>query len=191
MYDEAKRYGEALTAAYYRARGVDVRITRIFNTYGPYSDPGDGRIVPNFITQALRGEPMTVYGDGMQTRSLCYIDDLVEGLARLMESWTASGQVVNLGNPEEHTILEYAELIRDLTNSRSELIFTKPAVGDDPKLRCPSIDKARMLLGWEPKVSIVDGLQRTIAYFEPILSRFLEVAAMPRNRSDFDNLMRG
>ncbi|MBI2953540.1 MAG: SDR family oxidoreductase [Chloroflexi bacterium] len=170
MYDEAKRYGEALTMAYARSRRVDARIVRIFNTYGPRSDPLDGRLVPNFITQALRDAPLTVYGDGTQTRSLCFVSDLVDGLIRTIACDDASGQVVNLGNPEEHTVLEYAELIRELAGSRSSIVFTEPAVGDDPQRRRPSIEKARTLLGWEPRVGLRDGLAETIAYFRSELT---------------------
>ena len=163
-YDEAKRYGEALTMAYARARGVDARVVRIFNTYGPRSDPFDGRMVPNFITQALRGEPITVYGDGTQTRSLCFVRDLVEGLTRAMGCEAARGQVVNLGNPEEHTVLQYAGLILDLTRSASGLVFGEPAVGDDPRRRRPDISKARALLHWEPVTPLREGLLRTIEH---------------------------
>lgn len=170
MYDEAKRYGEAIASCYLRARGVDVRIVRIFNTYGPHSDPDDGRLIPNLVTQALRGEEMTIYAGGGQTRSLCYVSDLVEGLVRMMECDAASGQVVNLGNPEEHTILEYAELIREMTGSSSEFVVTAPAVGDDPQRRRPDIGLARSLLGWEPTVSLRDGLASTIGYFREELS---------------------
>ena len=166
MYDEAKRYGEALTMSYARTEDVDTRIVRIFNTYGPRSDPADGRMVPNFVVQALRGEPVTVYADGSQTRSLCFVSDLIEGLVRAMESEDTRSQVINLGNPEEHTVLEYAHLIRELTNSASDIVFTPPAVGDDPQRRCPSIDKVRKLLGWEPKVSLREGLELTIDYFQ-------------------------
>jgi nucleoside-diphosphate-sugar epimerase len=165
MYDEAKRYGEALVMAYVRSRGTDARIVRIFNTYGPNSDPADGRLVPNFITQALRGEPMTLYGDGQQTRSLCYVSDLVEGLVAAMRSETARGEVINLGNPEEHSIFDYADLIRDITGSTSPMVFTEPAVGDDPQRRRPDISKARHLLGWEPRVGLREGLDATVAYF--------------------------
>lgn len=165
MYDEAKRYGEALTMAYVRTEGADGRIVRIFNTYGPHSDPEDGRLVPNFITQALRGEPMTVYADGQQTRSLCYVSELVEGLVRTIECDSTRGEVVNLGNPEEHTILEFAEAVRRLTASGSPLVHTEPAVGDDPQRRRPDITKARRLLGWEPRVGLEDGLRSTIDYF--------------------------
>jgi nucleoside-diphosphate-sugar epimerase len=173
MYDEAKRYGEALTMAYLRARGVDARIVRIFNTYGPRSDPEDGRLVPNFVTQALRGEPLTVYDTGEQTRSLCYVSDLVEGLTRAMYSDRARGQVINLGNPEEHTILEYAQIIARLSGAAGTVRFTTQAVGDDPKRRRPDITKARELLGWEPVVPLEEGLAATIAWFrnEPGLAR--------------------
>jgi len=175
MYDEAKRYGEALTMAFVRSRGTNARIVRIFNTYGPNSDPGDGRLVPNFITQALRNEPLTVYGDGSQTRSLCFVSDLVEGLVRTMRAPHTTGQVFNLGNPEEHTVLEFAERIRALTGSRSPIVFTEPAVGDDPQRRRPDITRARRVLGWEPLVPLEAGLQSTIAYFRRELA--LEPAA--------------
>lgn len=165
MYDEGKRFGEAMVMAYTRTCGVDARIVRIFNTYGPHSDPADGRLVPNFITQALRGEPMTVYGDGKQTRSLCYVDDLVDGLIRAMRTPGTQGEVVNLGNPEEHTILEFALLIARDTGSASPMVFTPVAVGDDPQRRRPDITKAQSMLGWNPQVSLGDGLCRTIAYF--------------------------
>ena len=162
MYDEAKRYGEALTMAYCRTRNVDARIVRIFNTYGPRSDPNDGRLVPNFITQSLRGEPLTVYGDGSQTRSLCYVSDLVDGLVRAMEAAPARGEVTNLGNPEEHTVLEFASMINELAGGRSNVSYTEQAVGDDPQRRKPDITMARARLGWEPKVALQDGLRRTI-----------------------------
>jgi nucleoside-diphosphate-sugar epimerase len=170
MYDEAKRYAEAITMTYHKDRGVDVRIARIFNTYGPRSDPNDGRLVPNFVVQALSGQPITVYGQGRQTRSLCYVSDLVSGLVRLMESDRTSGEVVNLGNPREQTILEYAELIRQLTGSSSPLVFTDFAVGDDPRRRQPDITKASALLDWAPSVDLLDGLRFTIAYFQEELS---------------------
>jgi UDP-glucuronate decarboxylase len=165
MYDEAKRFGEALTTAYQTSHSVDARIVRIFNTYGPRSDPDDGRLVPNFIVQALTGRPITVYGDGEQTRSLCFVSDLVEGLVRAMEGDGASGEVINLGNPAEHTILQYAQMIRVLAGSRSEVIFTDYAVGDDPQRRRPDITKARDMLAWEPSVGLEDGMSRTIEYF--------------------------
>lgn len=163
MYDEAKRYGEALTMVFLREQQVDARIVRIFNTYGPFSDPFDGRVVPNFVTQALRNEPLTVYGDGQQTRSLCYVSDLVGGLVLAMETPAARGRVMNLGNPEERTILEFAEIIRDLAGSHSPIVFTDAAVGDDPQRRCPDIALARELLGWSPSVSLREGLTETIA----------------------------
>jgi len=171
MYDEAKRFGEAMTMAYVRTRGLDGRIVRIFNTYGPHSDPADGRMIPNFITQALRGEPITVYSRGTQTRSLCFVSDLVEGLEKAMECAGTSGEVINLGNPDEHTVLEYAMLIKELTGSESTLVFTEPAVGDDPQRRCPSIDKARRLLAWQPRIGLQEGLAETIAYFQSLIAR--------------------
>ena len=170
MYDEAKRYGEALATAFFRSRGVDARIVRIFNTYGPRSDPMDGRLVPNFITQALRGQPLTVYGDGQQTRSLCFVDDLVDGLLRMMESPATAGHVVNLGNPEEHRIIEFARIVADLVPARGGIVFSPPAVGDDPQRRQPDITKARQLLGWEPRVGLTDGLRRTAEYFREELA---------------------
>ena len=158
-YDESKRYGEAMTMAHVRSFGLDGRIVRIFNTYGPHADVQDGRVVVNFIGQALRGEPMTIYGDGMQTRSLCFVSDLVEGLMAVMGSDRARGEVVNLGNPDEHTVLEIAEIVRKLTDSKSPFVFTDPAVGDDPRVRRPNIDKARCLVGWQPRTPLEDGLR--------------------------------
>jgi len=165
MYDEAKRFGEAMTIVYCHSHSVDVRIARIFNTYGPQSDPNDGRLVPNFVVQALTGRPITVYGDGKQTRSLCFVSDLVDGLVRLMQSEAAAGEVVNLGNPAERTVLEYAEIIRWSAGSNSEIVFGAYAVGDDPQRRCPDVTKARDLLGWEPVISLQHGLSQTIEYF--------------------------
>jgi len=165
MYDEAKRFGEAITVAYSDTKSVDARIARIFNTYGPQSDPDDGRMVPNFVVQALSGRPITVYGDGKQTRSLCFVSDLVDGLMRLMDSNAACGEVVNLGNPSEHTVLEYAELVRRLADSSSAIVFGDYAVGDDPQRRCPDITKARELLDWEPVVGLEEGLSQTIEFF--------------------------
>ncbi len=170
MYDEAKRFGEAMVMAYVRTLGVDGRIIRIFNTYGPHSDPFDGRIVPNFITQAIAGAPLTVYGTGTQTRSLCYISDLVAGLILAMESDAATGEVINLGNPEEHTVLEFARLVIELTRSRSGVTFTEGAVGDDPQRRRPDITRAIGMLGWRPSVSLRDGLRTTIDYFRDELA---------------------
>ena len=164
MYDEAKRFGEAMAMAFMRTHHVDSRIVRIFNTYGPQCDPEDGRLVVNFIVQALRQEPLTVYGDGRQTRSLCYVSDLVDGLMRAMEANNWPGAVVNLGNPDEHSVLRFAEIIRELSGMHSEIVFTEPAVGDDPQRRRPDITRARAALGWEPQVGLNDGLMRTIDY---------------------------
>jgi len=164
MYDEAKRFGEAMAMAFMRTHQVDTRIVRIFNTYGPQCDPYDGRLVVNFIVQALEEQPLTVYGDGRQTRSLCFVSDMVEGLIRAIEANNWPGSVVNLGNPDEHSVLRYAEIIRELTGKHSEIVFTEPAVGDDPQRRRPDITRARAALGWEPKVQLQEGLTRTIAY---------------------------
>ena len=166
VYDEAKRYAEALTMAYHRYHGMPVRIVRIFNTYGPRMRTEDGRAVPNFITQALKGKPITVYGDGSQTRSLIYVSDLVDGIDRLVRS-TSTGPI-NIGNPVEMTLLELAETIKRLTKSRSKIVFKKLPV-DDPKVRRPDITLARKKLHWEPKVALEDGLKTTIAYFRRIL----------------------
>lgn len=166
-YDESKRFGEALTTTYIRSVGVDARVIRIFNTYGPHSDPADGRIVPNFITQAVDGKPITVYGDGSQTRSLCYVDDLVEGIIATMFKPGTKGEVVNLGNPEEHTVLEYAQIIRWLCGSSSEILF-EALPQDDPTRRCPDISKAWALLGWRPCIGLEDGLNRTIQWFKTV-----------------------
>ncbi len=163
VYDEAKRFAEAMTMAYHRYHGVDVRIVRIFNTYGPRMRLDDGRALPTFMAQALKGEPLTVYGDGSQTRSFQYIDDLVEGIYRLLMSDYVGP--VNIGNPEEISILEFAKEIIELTGSNSEIIF-KPLPADDPKIRQPDITLARQVLGWEPKVSRREGLRRTLAYFK-------------------------
>jgi dTDP-glucose 4,6-dehydratase len=164
VYDEAKRFAEAMTMAYHRAHGVQVRIVRIFNTYGPRMRLRDGRVVPNFIAQALRGEDLTVYGDGGQTRSFCFVSDLVEGLVRLLRS-DHTGPV-NIGNPRELTILEFARAIIQLTGSKSQITFN-PLPVDDPKQRQPDITLARRVLNnWEPQVSLEDGLRQTIAYFQ-------------------------
>ena len=168
VYDEAKRFAEALTMAYHRAHGVDTRIVRIFNTHGPRMRLNDGRVVPNFISQALRGEPLTVYGDGSQTRSFCYVSDLVEGIVRLLRA--DYNDPVNCGNPTEVSILQFAERIKALTNSRSEIVF-RPLPVDDPKVRQPDISRARKLLGWEPKVGVDEGLRQTIDYFRPTVAR--------------------
>ncbi|MGQ9501084.1 MAG: UDP-glucuronic acid decarboxylase family protein [Anaerolineae bacterium] len=166
VYDEAKRFAEAMTMAYHRAHGVDTRIARIFNTYGPRMRLSDGRVVPNFIAQALRGEPLTVFGDGSQTRSFCYVSDLIEGIYRLLESSVT--EPVNLGNPEEMSILEFAHKIIALSGSRSSIVFVQPEdlrVRDDPKVRKPDITRAHTLLGWQPQVSLEEGLLRTIEWF--------------------------
>jgi dTDP-glucose 4,6-dehydratase len=166
VYDEAKRFAEAITMAYHRTHGVATRIVRIFNTHGPRMRLNDGRVVPNFISQALRGEPLTVYGDGSQTRSFCYVSDLVEGIVRLLRS--ARSGPVNCGNPMEVSILQFAEKIRALTGSRSEIVF-RPLPEDDPKVRQPDIGLARQVLAWEPKVSLEDGLRKTIDYFRGVV----------------------
>jgi dTDP-glucose 4,6-dehydratase len=163
VYDEAKRFSEAITMAYHRAHGVNTHICRIFNTYGPRMRLDDGRVLPNFMGQALRGEPLTIYGDGTQTRSFQYVDDLVEGVVRLLA--TEFHEPVNLGNPAEITILDFAREIIALSGSKST-IEHRPLPQDDPKLRRPDITRARQLLGWEPKVNRADGLRRTLAYFQ-------------------------
>jgi dTDP-glucose 4,6-dehydratase len=161
VYDEAKRYAEALTMAYLRQQGVDTAIARIFNTYGSRMRPNDGRAIPAFLQQALTDQPLTVFGDGSQTRSFCYVDDLVDGLIALAESGVH--EPVNLGNPEEMTLLDMAKLVVELTESRSEIAFQALPV-DDPQVRQPDITRARDLLGWEPKVAMRDGLSRTITH---------------------------
>jgi dTDP-glucose 4,6-dehydratase len=162
VYDEAKRFAEAITMAYHRYHGVDTRIVRIFNTYGPRMRLFDGRVVPTFIRQALKGEPLTVYGDGSQTRSFCYVSDLIEGIFRL--AWSGYNDPVNIGNPVEMTVLQFAEMIREMTGSRSDIVF-EPLPTDDPKQRRPDISLARELLGWEPDVDVREGLRRTVEYF--------------------------
>ena len=165
VYDEAKRYAEAITAAYGRSRGVQVRIVRIFNTYGPRMRLNDGRVVPAFVGQALKGEDFTVFGDGSQTRSFCYVKDLVDGLVRLMLSDETSP--VNIGNPREMTIRQFAEAVREAAGGGGKII-EKPLPKDDPKQRQPDITRARTLLGWEPKVRLEEGLKETIAYFREV-----------------------
>ena len=164
-YDESKRFAEALTMAYHRTHKMRTNIARIFNTYGPRMKLSDGRVVPAFLDQALRGEPMTVFGDGSQTRSFCYVSDLVDGLYRLMQS--DERYPVNLGNPQEMTILEFAERIRRLTGTKSPIVH-EPLPQDDPKQRKPDISKARSLLGWQPRVALEDGLRETIQYFRRV-----------------------
>ncbi len=164
-YDEGKRFAEALTMVFVRERGLDARIVRIFNCYGPRSDPADGRIVPNFITQALTGQPLTIYGDGTQTRSLCYVSDLVDGLLRAMDTPGTRGRVYNLGNPDERPVREFAEVIKRLTGSSSPIVSCEPISADDPRRRCPDISRARAELGWAPHVSLEQGLTDTVAWF--------------------------
>jgi dTDP-glucose 4,6-dehydratase len=166
VYDEAKRFAEAITMAYHRYHGVQTRIVRIFNTYGPRMRLNDGRVVPNFIGQALHGEDITVYGDGSQTRSFCHVSDEIEGIYRLMMSDYSNP--MNIGNPEEHTILEFAKFIIMLTGTNSKIIF-RELPEDDPKQRRPDITKARKILKWEPKVSLEQGLKNTIQYFKGVL----------------------
>jgi dTDP-glucose 4,6-dehydratase len=167
VYDEAKRFAEAMTMAYHRHHSVDTRIVRIFNTFGPRMRLNDGRVVPNFIAQALRGKPLTVYGDGTQTRSFCYVSDTIEGIYQLL--LCDETDPVNIGNPREMTILEFAGKIIELTGSSSQITFVHPEdvrIKDDPKVRQPDISKARRVLGWEPKTSLEKGLETTIAWFQ-------------------------
>jgi dTDP-glucose 4,6-dehydratase len=180
VYDEAKRASEALTMAYHRQHGLDTRIARIFNTYGPWMRPSDGRVISNFIVQALQGKELTIYGEGNQTRSLCYVTDLVEGLIRLLavdgdsnppgvrEKEWGNNYPVNLGNPREDKVVDIARIIVEMTGSSSKVSF-HPLPVDDPKVRCPDISRARRLLGWEPKVSLQEGLASTISYFRGII----------------------
>ncbi|HVS32049.1 MAG TPA: UDP-glucuronic acid decarboxylase family protein [Thermoanaerobaculia bacterium] len=163
VYDEAKRFAEAMTMAYHRFHGVETRIVRIFNTYGERMRVRDGRVVPAFISQALRDEPLTVFGDGSQTRSFCYVSDLIEGIYRLLMS--DETLPVNIGNPSEMTVLQFAEEIKRLTGTKAPIVF-KPLPEDDPKVRRPDITKAKTLFGWEPRVPLSEGLQRTIDYFK-------------------------
>lgn len=166
VYDEAKRFAEAMTMAYHRAHGVDTRIVRIFNTYGPRMRPHDGRVVSNFIVQALQGRPLTIYGDGSQTRSFCYVEDEVEGIYRLFLHGTADP--CNIGNPNEFTVRQLADLVLELTGSASP-IEVRPLPEDDPKVRRPDITRAKTMLGWEPGVPLRDGVLRTIEYFRSVL----------------------
>jgi dTDP-glucose 4,6-dehydratase len=175
-YDEAKRYGEALVAAYRRAHGVRTRIVRIFNTYGPRMRLNDGRVVPAFVGQALRGEEFTVFGDGSQTRSFCYVSDLIDGIVRLAMSDVE--EPVNIGNPREMTILQFAEAVRAAMGGGTRITF-KPLPKDDPKQRQPDISRARTLLGWEPRVPLEEGLRETIAYFRGVAERPSPVHAPP------------
>jgi dTDP-glucose 4,6-dehydratase len=163
VYDEAKRYAEALTMAYHRQQGVDTSIVRIFNTYGPKMRPNDGRAIPNFLSQALAEKPLTVYGDGSQTRSFCYVDDLIRGLVLLAES--GEHLPVNIGNPGEYTILQLAEAVLAATGSPSQILFEALPV-DDPQVRQPDITRARQILGWQPEIELDEGLRRTLASLE-------------------------
>ena len=168
VYDEAKRYAEALTMAYHRYHGVDTRIVRIFNTYGPRMRLADGRVVPNFIAQALRGEPLTVYGDGSQTRSFQYVSDLVEGIYRLLMS--DYSDPVNIGNPREMTILQFAQMVNEATGNAGGIVYKDERIKGDPQTRQPDITRARSVLGWEPKVDLAEGLQKTIEHFRAVLT---------------------
>jgi dTDP-glucose 4,6-dehydratase len=171
VYDESKRFAEAMTMAYHRYHGVETRICRIFNTYGPRMRVDDGRVVTNFVAQALRNQPLTVYDDGSRTRSFCYVSDLVEGMMRLVESDEA--EPVNLGNPREMTILQFAELIKELSGTKAEIVFVTPTderTKDDPATRQPDISKAQSKLSWQPKVALEDGLRATIDYFRTLLA---------------------
>ncbi|HEX9727471.1 MAG TPA: UDP-glucuronic acid decarboxylase family protein [Gemmatimonadales bacterium] len=167
VYDEAKRFAEAMTMAYHRAHGIDTRIVRIFNTYGPRMRPQDGRVVSNFIVQALRGEPLTVYGNGQQSRSFCYVDDLIEGIVRLFEH--GGHEPTNIGNPDEFTVRALAELVLELTGAQSRII-EEPLPEDDPKRRQPDVARAREALGWEPRVPLEVGLRLTIPYFRAVIA---------------------
>ena len=166
-YDEAKRFAEAMTMAYRRAHGVDTRIVRIFNTYGPRMRPRDGRVVSNFIVQALRGEPLTIYGDGTQTRSFCYVSDEVDGIYKLFMH--GDGEPTNVGNPQEYTVRQLAEMVAELTGTSAPIVHL-PLPVDDPRLRRPDITRARAMLGWEPSVPVREGLTRTIEYFRETLA---------------------
>jgi dTDP-glucose 4,6-dehydratase len=169
VYDEAKRFAEAMTMAYHRYHGVDTRIVRIFNCYGPRMRLNDGRVVPNFIQQALRGEPLTVYGDGSQTRSFCYVSDMVEGIYRLL--FSDEVEPVNIGNPGEFTVREFAEIVNRLTGNKAGIVYKDLRTQDDPQVRQPDITRARRILGWEPQVSLEEGLLRTIPWFREQLRR--------------------
>lgn len=177
-YDEGKRFAESLVMEYVRQHRVDARIARIFNTYGPRSHPADGRVVPNFCVQTIEGRPITIYGDGSQTRSFCYVDDLVRGFLLLMETDGLAGEVVNLGNPEEHTILHFAERIIQLGGSATHVVY-KPLPTDDPQRRRPDISKATQLLNWQPHVSLDEGLRKTLDYFRGAMERSWAESLVP------------
>jgi len=166
VYDESKRFGETLTAYFWRKEGVDGRVARIFNTYGPRMLKDDMRMLVNFIHQAVTGKPITIYGNGKQTRSLCYIDDMVKGLTRLMFYPKTKAKIVNLGSTQEHTVLEYAQLVKKITSSTSKIVFTEGLPPDDPKRRQPDISKAKKILNWRPKISLEEGIKKMVIYFK-------------------------
>jgi dTDP-glucose 4,6-dehydratase len=178
VYDEAKRYAEACTMAYYRHFGVEVRIARIFNTYGPRMQPNDGRVVTNFVVQALTGAPLSVYGDGSQTRSFCYIEDEVDGLYRLFMK--GDHEPTNIGSPGEFTVRELADMVIEMTGTRSK-IESRPLPKDDPKVRRPDISRARRLLGWEPRIALREGLERTIEFFRAMPPERLSARPQPKS----------
>ncbi len=185
-YDESKRFAESLTMEYHRTYGADIRIVRLFNTYGPRMDIQDGRVIPNLLSQALSGEPLTLYDGGERTRAFCYVEDLVRGLVAVMESMKAKGEVINLGNPDERTIRSLAAVILAVTGRDLPFVERPTAVGDDPNRRCPDIAKARALTGWEPAIPLDEGLRRTIPYFERALRAITgtgEQAPMPGRES--------
>jgi UDP-glucuronate decarboxylase len=169
-YDEGKRCAETLFFDYHRQHALDIKVVRIFNTYGPRMHPNDGRVVSNFIVQAIKGEDITIYGDGSQTRSFCYVDDLIEAMVRMMNTSKDTTGPINIGNPTEHTMIELAEMVLRIANSKSKLIYM-PLPSDDPKQRKPDISKAQAALDWRPQVSIEDGLKETVAYFKNLLSQ--------------------
>ncbi|HSX09099.1 MAG TPA: UDP-glucuronic acid decarboxylase family protein [Candidatus Saccharimonadales bacterium] len=169
VYDEAKRFGETLVSYYWREKQLDARIVRIFNTYGPRMSPADMRMISIFIIQALNNQPITIFGDGTQTRSLCYVSDTVDGLMRLMFGENTKAQIVNIGSPSEHTVMEYAQLVKRLVNSNSEIVLSEKLPEDDPLKRRADITKAKELLGWEPKVSLEEGLQKMIEYVKSVI----------------------
>jgi len=173
-YDEGKRCAETLFFDYHRQHGIDIKLVRIFNTYGPRMHPNDGRVVSNFIIQALEGEDITIYGDGSQTRSFCYVDDTVDGIIRMMNTPRGITGPVNLGNPNEISILDLARLIIDLTGSESRIVF-KPLPQDDPRRRCPDITLAREKLGWKPKIDLMTGLKKTVEYFSDLIRREFDI----------------
>jgi dTDP-glucose 4,6-dehydratase len=185
VYDEAKRFAEAITMAYHRYHGVDTRIVRIFNTYGPRMRPRDGRVVSNFIVQALSGEPLTVYGDGSQTRSFCYVDDEIDGIYRLFHD--GDSEPTNIGNPDEYTVAELARIVLELTGSDSPIDY-RPLPTDDPKQRRPDISRARAMLGWEPRVTVREGVARTVEYFRSLINtdRVTPRGARPRSLAGSD-----